>query len=266
MTAVVSLSGGVGSWAAARRWVDTHGTEDLQLLFADTLIEDEDLYRFLGGIESDLGLPITRIADGRTPWEVFKDERMIGNTRIDPCSKILKRKILHHWVDNNTEGPITLLVGIDFTEDHRLPRIAHEWEQKGHKVEAPLCWDPVWHKADSIKMLNDRGIKPPRLYDLGFPHNNCGGFCVKAGQAQFVNLMRKFPARYAEHEQLEQGMREYLGKDVAILRDRRGGTTKPMTLKAFRERVEADPSAFDRHDWGACSCMAPTPGEGGADE
>lgn len=37
---VVNFSGGIGSWAAARRVADHHGTDGLVLLFADTLIED----------------------------------------------------------------------------------------------------------------------------------------------------------------------------------------------------------------------------------
>ena len=37
---VVMFSGGVGSWMAARRVAERHGTADLTLLFADTLIED----------------------------------------------------------------------------------------------------------------------------------------------------------------------------------------------------------------------------------
>ena len=40
---LVMFSGGVGSWAAAKRVVERHGTEGVVLLFADTLIEDEDL-------------------------------------------------------------------------------------------------------------------------------------------------------------------------------------------------------------------------------
>lgn len=44
---MVQFSGGIGSWSAARRVVAEHGTEDLILLFSDTLIEDQDLYRFL---------------------------------------------------------------------------------------------------------------------------------------------------------------------------------------------------------------------------
>lgn len=258
MTAVVSLSGGLGSWLAARRWIDRHGPEDLTLLFADTLIEDEDLYRFLDDIEADLGLPITRIADGRTPWEVFRDVRMIGNTQADPCSRVLKRELINTWVDDNTNGPIDLIVGVDITEDHRLPAIAHNWEAKGHRVHAPLCWDPVHLKDDAVKALADAGIDPPRLYKLGFPHNNCGGFCVKAGQAQFLRLLDTMPERYAHHEAQEEAMRDMLGADVAILRDRRGGDTKPLTMRAFREMAETNRSMIDTRDYGsACSCFGP---------
>ena len=90
---------------------------------------------------------------------------------------------------------------------------------------------------------------------MGFEHNNCGGFCIKAGQAQFERLLRAMPDRYRYHERREQELREYLGKDVAILRDRTGGQFRPMTLREFRERLETDPTLFDDTEWGACSCM-----------
>lgn len=257
--AVISLSGGIGSWFAARRWIDRHGPDGSTLLFADTLIEDGDLYRFLDDIAVDLGLPVTRIADGRDPWEVFRDERMIGNTRADPCSKILKRRMLRQWVANNIEGPATVIVGIDITEDHRLPAIAHGWEAAGHTVEAPLCWRPEALKDDALAALADRGIRPPALTTQGFPHNNCGGFCIKAGHAQFAALLRIHPDRYRHHETEEEATRVHIGRtDIAILRDRRGGDTKPMTMREFRERLEANPDDYDKQDWGsACNCIAP---------
>lgn len=42
---VVMFSGGVGSWAAAKRVAERRGTDGLILLFADTKSEDEDTYR-----------------------------------------------------------------------------------------------------------------------------------------------------------------------------------------------------------------------------
>ena len=46
MDRVVLFSGGIGSWAAARRVIAEHPGR-IVLLFTDTLCEDQDLYRFL---------------------------------------------------------------------------------------------------------------------------------------------------------------------------------------------------------------------------
>lgn len=257
---IISLSGGVGSWMAGRRWIDRNGTDDVVAVFADTKIEDPDLYRFLDDCERDLNVPLHRISEGRNPWEVFRDVRLIGNTRADPCSRVLKREMLHKWVEGFSAGePCKVLVGVDFTESHRLPAIEGAWAEAGHEVVAPLTWRRELHKDDSIAALQDRGIKPPSAYAEGFPHNNCGGFCVKAGQAQFALLLKTHPDRYKWHEDQEQETRVHLGRDdVAILRDRRGGDTKPMTMREFRERVEVT-GEFDGADWGAaCSCIAPS--------
>jgi PP-loop superfamily ATP-utilizing enzyme len=47
MKHIVSFSGGMGSFAEAKSCVDKYGKENVLLLFSDTLMEDEDLYRFL---------------------------------------------------------------------------------------------------------------------------------------------------------------------------------------------------------------------------
>lgn len=246
---VVSLSGGVASWAAARRTLDRFNPSDVTLLFADTMIEDEDLYRFLDDIERDLNHEIVRIADGRDPWQVFHDGRFIGNTRIDLCSRVLKRELLREWIDERFTEAIVVF-GIDWTEEHRIGAIEHNYAP--HTCWFPLIDDGV-DKDQVFAELAATGIARPRLYDKGFQHNNCGGFCVKAGQAQFAALLFNFPERYRHHEQREQDLREHLGKDVAILRDRRNGVTKPQTLRMFRERIEAG-EIFDKYDWGGCGC------------
>ncbi|WP_373067576.1 hypothetical protein [Gemmatimonas sp.] len=251
--AVVQYSGGVGSWGSALRAVERFGRDNVTLLFADVLMEDEDLYRFLEETEADIGIEITRLSDGRNPWQVFRDVKFVGNTRIDPCSKILKRDLLRQWIDDHCDPAETLVVlGIDWTEDHRLHRAAPRWEP--FTLWAPLCDEPYIDKVDLVEELKARGVQIPRLYTMGFPHNNCGGFCVKAGQAQFKKLLDEMPERYKFHEQQEQETRVHLGKDVAILRDRRGGTTKPMTLKAFRERIGVDDTDYDAEEWGGCGC------------
>ena len=266
VTHVVQYSGGAGSWYTSRRVAETRMTpgDELLMLFADTKTEDEDLYRFLGESSADVlsRLPegctgrLQRLADGRNVWEVFRDKRFIGNTRIDPCSKILKRDLIRDWMDANLEPANTVVyLGIDWTEEDRFQRARPRWEP--WVLEAPLCEPPYVDKEDVLAAMEAAGIRRPRLYDLGFVHNNCGGFCVKAGRAQFKLLLEQLPERYAYHEQQEADFREAIGKDVAILRDRRGGLTKPMTMRTFRERIEAKTIVVDPDDIGGCACFTP---------
>lgn len=73
------------------------------------------------------------------------------------------------------------------------------------------------------------------MYELGFDHNNCGGTCVRAGQRQWKHLLEILPERYAHAEGQEEELRELLG-DVSILRDRRGGSSRPLPLSVLRTR------------------------------
>lgn len=248
---VVNFSGGACSFWAAKRVVEKYGKENVTLLFANTLMEDPDLYRFNAEASEHLGVPLTTIADGRTPWEVFETESFIGNSRVDMCSRILKRELLDKWHrENCLELTTTLYVGLDWTEEHRVIGMRERYPT--WRVEAPMCDKPLWDKCQMLTELRKLGIEPPSLYKLGFPHNNCGGFCIKAGHAHFAHLLKVLPDRYAIHEGKERAMRERLG-DVSILKDRRNKTLKPLTLEALRLRIEAG-EEFDRDDWGGCGC------------
>jgi hypothetical protein len=245
------FSGGAASWAAARRVADKFGTNDLTLLFTDTKTEDEDLYRFLDDAEKDIGVPVTRLADGRDIWQVFKDERFLGNSRVDPCSKILKRQLSRRWLEaNHTPDTTVIYLGLDWTEVHRLDRSRLAWSP--WVVEAPMTEPPYQVKAEMLADLEARGIRSPRLYSLGFTHNNCGGGCVKAGRSHFVQLLAVFPSRFAEWERNEEDVRQHIGKDVSILRA--GDDGKPLTLHALRNQVEAGVSQ-PLWDVGGCGCF-----------
>jgi hypothetical protein len=253
---IVQFSGGICSFFAARRVIGKFGPDNTTLLFADTLMEDEDLYRFLDDACAFLGVPVTKIADGRDPWQVFKDERFIGNSRIDPCSKILKRGTIDAWVAKNAPPDAILYFGLEWTESERFERLQARFEAKGvsrDRIQAPMLWKPLVDKPDMLTKLRELGLQLPRLYAMGYAHNNCGGACVKAGQAQWRLLLQTIPERYAWHEAREEELRKFLGKDISILRDRRGGESKPLTLKAFRERIQSG-GEHDRHDWGGCGC------------
>jgi hypothetical protein len=292
------FSGGVGSWAAAKRVAEAHGTEGMVLLFADTLVEDADTYRFLVeaatnvvGLGSDserlknlldvIALDLTRadtprlrkgvlrwvreeacetipglvwLADGRTPWEVFSDTKSFPRQFVDPCSRILKRELCDRWIaEHYTPETVTVHVGIDWSEIHRYERMRDfkvPW-----KYKAPLCEAPYLTKGDMHDWAAREGLAKQRLYQLGMPHANCGGGCVKMGQGGFARLLTADPRMYAEWEESEAKLRDELGVDLAILRDRTGGTSTPLTLTALRERIEGG-GQVDMFDIGGCGCLA----------
>ena len=112
---------------------------------------------------------------------------------------------------------------------------------------------PYIDKRQMREWLEREGIEEPRLYKLGFSHNNCGGFCVKAGQAHFALLLKTMPERFAFHEKKEQEMREFLGGDYSILTYERKRQKHFLPLSELRRRIEQQ-LPFDMFDWGGCGC------------
>ncbi len=256
-TYIVNVSGGLTSFEALKRTLDRYGKEHTHAIFADTLIEDEDLYRFLDDQDRYFGITIERVAEGRTPWQVMHDERCITMQSMAPCSKILKRKTIDKLiVQHYTPGTYTRVFGMDWTEMHRVERLTTTLAPE--PVWFPLIEKPYVQKCDIADYLDSIGIAVPRLYKMGFSHNNCGGGCVKAGQAHWAHLYHTLPARYAIWEAQEEDIRAYLGKDVTILKERINGVAYPLSLHDFRVRLEAGDTNYDKNDWGGCGCFAPT--------
>lgn len=254
---VVQFSTGAGSAEVAYRVAAIYGVERLTLLTADTHVEDDDNWRFAREVVRDLGLPQGRwvvLADGRTPMEVGRDHRCVPNNRMAVCSRVLKRELLRGWIDENCDPADSVIyLGYDWTEPERYDKALPLWAP--FTIACPLMDKPYASKPDLLdKFRQERGIEPPRLYAQGFHHANCGGACVRGGQAQWELLLRVNRERYLDWEADEEKTRALLGKDVSILRDRRGGTLKPLPLHVFRERIESQPNLFDGDDWGACGC------------
>jgi hypothetical protein len=153
---------------------------------------------------------------------------------LAPCSAILKQRPARDWLTAHAVPADTVLyVGIDWSEARRTPAIVNGWAP--WTVRFPMCEPPHLSKDEMIDAARAEGLAPPRLYELEFSHNNCGGVCVRGGQKHWLHLLDAFPDRYAQAEAQEQQLRAKLG-DVAILRERRGGVSRPLTLTELRRR------------------------------
>lgn len=257
-THVVMFSSGAASAVAAKRVAEKYGTADLVLLFADVNGEHGDNYRFLQEAAQWIGGRLVVLDnDGRTIWQVFAEARFLGNSRVDPCSRVLKREPTRRWLEQNCEvDRTTIYLGFDWTEEHRHVRATDHW--KPWQVESPLLWEPQLDKREVLDCLVNEEILPPFLTRLGFPHANCGGGCVKAGIAHFKRLLSVAPDTFAWWEWNEERVRRQLQRDVSILVTRRDGETRPLTLRALRVAVESNATLFSNEDWGGCGCFTPT--------
>jgi hypothetical protein len=254
-TNIVFYSGGLGSYECARRVIQADSPENTQLLFTDTLTEDEDLYRFITESASHLGAELIWLKEGRDVWEVFNDVRYMGNTRIDPCSQLLKRNVAKRWITARyTPKTASLFMGIDWSEVNRMDSIATRWE--GWDVSAPLCDPPLITKSEIMEGLRAVGIEPPRLYGMGFQHNNCGGFCVKAGKAHFKRLWDAMPERYLYHEEQQEALFLKIGKSHGFLRHGEGGKVYYLSLREYRVNHLEKGVEIDPFDIGGCACFS----------
>lgn len=261
MIYLVQCSGGLTSYKALQRTLEKYGKEHTHAYFADTKQEDPTTYQFIADQEKYFGIEIERVIDGRTIWDVWKERKCItlrlpSGADVAPCSMILKREAIEKLITARyAPGTYTRVFGYEWSEIDRMRRL--EEDIYPEKAWFPLAEPPYMDKCHIANELGAIGIAIPVLYELGFEHNNCGGGCVKAGQAHWAHLWFTLPDRYLLWEEKEEEFRQYIGKDVAILKDRRGGQAKPMSLKTFRERLEAGDTNYDKSDWGGCGCFAP---------
>lgn len=253
---VMSLSGGVASAVAADRAIQRYGRDAVNLRFADTSWEDEDLYRFLDDLMMRWGGTLLRVKDGRTPLEVAEDRQIIPNSQIAPCSSVLK-SLPFMDLDRASPKPLTILLGLDWREMHRVERMQAKYASlatEGMVVDFPLLWKPIEFRP-YVEVVTSWGIEIPRLYRYGFKHNNCAGRCVKQGIREWLRLRDVFPERFAEVRDWEQAQRAKGGPRAtfAISRERIGGVSTRLTLADLEARATPD-DEMQQDDMFSCMC------------
>ena len=249
LKAVVFTSGGLVSWEAGRRTLAKFGADNTTFLFTDTQIESPDLYTFLRAAQRQTNARFVWLKEGRTPFQVFMDEGMLGNSQADPCSRILKRELAEKWLRENCDPVDTTLVfGMGWNEVHRFddgsgrgvrPRYGRlGWPH----VDAPMLRRPFWTRQELMDEALAAGLPLSSAYVQGFAHDNCGGGCVKAGKGHWAHLLRMRHLVYAEWEAAEEAFNDGRPdkKRQTILRDEhKDAPATPLSLRDFRLRIEA---------------------------
>jgi hypothetical protein len=117
MKHIVSVSGGLSSAITLDLVIEKYGIENTVAVFCDTKTEDIDLYRFNTDIQNKYkDLEWITLCDGRDIWQLFSEKNFHGNSKIAPCSNILKQDIFRKWLvssyPNHEEVVIYLGIGL----------------------------------------------------------------------------------------------------------------------------------------------------------
>lgn len=264
MKRVVNFSGGACSFWAAHRVIEKYGSGEVVLLFADTLIESPDLYEFNDWTSKYFGIPITRVSREMKPWDLFRKEGFIANSRSPICSIRLKRQPLDEWCRENMQPVGSLFgeadiayVGLDWNEQHRLDSLRlkkPQWQW----VAPMLEWKPIWDKPRMITELEKIKAPIPRAYREGFPHNNCNRRCVQAGISHWMRLYDVDKPAFYDWMAEEQLTIEDLAlrgiKALPMLKYQRNKVPISMTLKDLEKRILANDPTLPKYEWGGCGC------------
>jgi rhodanese-related sulfurtransferase len=251
------FSGGKGS-ALAAYILKLQGYTNVKLYFNDTKSEDKDLYRFVKECCQFLGYELIEDSDGRDIWQVFKENRYMGNTLVDLCSRILKRERSAKFRAQFKPEDVIFANGIDVWEEHRHTDALERWLP--YTFVAPLIDSGVFDKELLWSIFESHsGIKEPYLYSIGMSHNNCGGFCVKAGLAHYRTLLENDRERYLEFEKKELEVYVAIGSKHPFLRKTINKVKHYLTLRDYRLYLESTNVILDDDDknqFGGCMACA----------
>lgn len=238
MKHIVSIGGGISSTLLLPLYLHYHYPQDeLKLVMARLPNEHPDVYKLTDAIQELLHVEIEFIGTGQHPFDVFKEVRFLGNSRLDPCSQILKREAMAKWLKQSYAPDDILYVGIASDEMDRMITIKERWSHSGINVQAPLMYCPhITRKTQQALCQNILGWVP-EMYKYGFLHHNCHGACIKAGHKQWALLYFTYPEVYADWERREKEFREWIGKDVSILRNWKKDASPVYTLEQFRKDI-----------------------------
>jgi len=157
-------------------------------------IEDQhpDSLRFIADSENALGGSIETM---QSPYEsvdeVIRAFRFINSRHGAKCTDVLKRRVRKQWESN--EDNLTYFWGYDADERARADLIVKQNPKQSHRfplIEANLT------KKDCHGLLENLGIKRPKMYDMGYRNNNCVG-CVKGGMGYWNKIRVDFPEVFA---------------------------------------------------------------------
>lgn len=230
---IVWFSCGVPSACAAKLTVQKH--PDAMVIYCDvSKDEDADNIRFRSDVERWIGKPVQLIKSEKfdTVDEVFAKERYMSGPKGARCTTEMKkipRLAFQQPDDIHIFGFAWDEMERRYDFERRNPELNLEWPLFTAGLEVDDC----------LKMVQKAGIAVPRMYLLGFEHNNCWG-CVKSSSPKYWNLVRRYRPDVFERRATrsrELGCRLVMLKGQRIFLDE----LPPEEMEYIQEKLSCGP-------------------------
>lgn len=184
------------------------------IAYCNTGSEDIDNERFMLDCEKWFEQPVTRLQNDKykDTWQLWEKRKWLSGPEGAPCTGELKiqPRLEFQRVDDIHVFGYTADAG----DVRRAEAMRENWPELN--ISTPLI-DRGITKAACLAMILSAGIRPPRVYAMGFPNANCIP-CVKATSPSYWALVRKeFPVEF--HRMSEMSRR--FGARLARINDER---------------------------------------------
>tara|TARA_Y100001963_G_scaffold857_1_gene1191 strand:- start:4086 stop:4844 length:759 start_codon:yes stop_codon:yes gene_type:complete len=229
---VVWFSCGAASAVAAKLAVKKYS--NCEIVYCDTGGEHESNKKFLKDIEKWIGKKITILKNDKYKdhFDVFEKKKFFVKVGFAYCTVELKKKLR---LDYQLADDIHIF-GYTLEEKKRVER----FNQNNPEIYTDwILIDREISKEDCLGILWQSGIELPKMYDLGYNHNNCIG-CVKGGIGYWNKIKKDFPNHFKKMGKIEREIGN------SILKYRSGENVgKPLFLDKLEDnmgRYEEEPA------------------------
>jgi|TARA_R110000824_G_scaffold160965_7_gene336085 hypothetical protein len=237
----VWFSCGVASAVAAKYTLMRYGEHNrIRIVNNPVKEEHEDNQRFLKDVETWLGVKIEQAISKEFPEysaeEVWKKYKYMAGIAGAPCTMRLKKHARQQWEQRNNSDHIVL--GFTYEEKNRASR----FKLTERDTLIPVLIDEKLTKQDCFDVIDKADIRPPKIYEHGFPNANCIG-CVKATSTTYWNLVRQefpevFKRRADQSKEIGAKLVRYKGTRIQL--HDLPETAKGHSIKTYRKKLQGE--------------------------
>jgi hypothetical protein len=166
--------------------------------------QDQDTLRFVRDCETWFGKPIEiRQSPYRCVNNACRGMGFVNGPYGATCSRLLKRRDRQEWeAEHRFFCTFRYVWGMDADETRRADRLRDDMREDEHAF--PLI-ERGLTKQDAHGILREARIARPRMYDMGYPNNNCRG-CVKGARGYWNKVRVDMPDVFRERAAMERAI------------------------------------------------------------